>query len=352
MVLFCARRHSNGAFDAAECRATRRPGMGDSSGFRRIASRRGMPVNLGIAEMDRIRIAPPRRRSAQQEITEFCAGFNEAAEFGSEHIVDLAGIYRRSTPDVMAEVGARFAGGAKCLLIQEFGASQECGAAPCTDRARTIASAALLGFTAALGFKPYAFVQERAGSLVHDVRPEPGARTSISSSGVMDFSLHADCACLGRDLRPELLSFLCLVDESSTETEVAALPDVLRNLPAEAIEELAAPNFLHRAPDSFLGSAKDRVSSILDRVDGAWEVKVATHSCQPLTAAATSAFQRFVECANQARAAHRWRAGDLLLVNNRECLHGRRAIGQGKRHLLRCYGSRTQRCGATVDLSR
>lgn len=300
--------------------------------------------------MNKIDTSPSPTSKAETEISAFCATLDSKTEFRCEHISVLADILVRYMPDIIDKAREMLVSGKSDLQIRLTGEKPKLLKNGISHSERLLASAILLGMTTAIGFNPYALAQERSGALVHDVHPEPGSENSVSSMGTVDFALHSDCACLERDIRPELLSLTCLVDETSTETKIAALSDVFKLLSTETIDVLASPNFIHKAPESFFGSIREHTGSILDRIDGQWEIKIATHNCQPLTPRAKRALQILVEQASKVSRPYRWSPGDLLMLNNRKCLHGRGPIINGNRHLLRCYGTRAHACGTVLNL--
>jgi hypothetical protein len=290
-------------------------------------------------------------RQLAMHFADACMNLNHADEpWGRDTLRTLGDRTRECAPELVEHVRQQLATGASCIALRTSGAPLPSSLNTADGPARMLGASTLLGLNMAVGFHPFGFRQERAGALIHDVLPEPGAEAKVSSSGRVRFDLHADCAYLDRALRPEVLALICLHDETCTETEIATLADVLEELSEDIVHQLALPNYVHRAPDSFSGKPRERLSSIIDRVDGHWEIKVATHSCEPRTAGARHALGALIESARKHRQVCRWAPGQILMLKNRECLHGRRAIRPGARHLLRCYGSTTQAPGAIVDL--
>ncbi|WP_262964622.1 TauD/TfdA family dioxygenase [Methylobacter psychrophilus] len=214
-----------------------------------------------------------------------------------------------------------------------------------------ISESVLLGVTHAIGFNPYGFKQEKNGALVHEITPVTGKEETASSNGMVEFMMHADGAYLSRDIRPETLSLLCLIDEENTDTRLVTINSILSELEPKSLEMLSDPNFFHVPPNTFdVGDEANSLGSILDKVDGLWEMKVATHSCEPKTLAAKISLKEFINAAESNVIAHSWRPGDLLIFNNFRCLHGRGEI-KGKRWLQRCYGSRKVNVGEIINLN-
>lgn len=214
-----------------------------------------------------------------------------------------------------------------------------------------VSEAILLGSTLACSFNPYGYKQEKNGLLVHEIAPTNQLLNSISSGGIEEFLPHADGAYLPRALRPEVLSLICLNNEANTSTEIARIVDIVNGLSSSDIDLLSSPLFAHESPVTFSSDGVTyTTSSILDRVDGAWEVKVATHSSVALTEEARNALNRFREVTKLVSKSILWEPGDLMIFSNRRCLHSRARIN-GQRWLQRCYGSSLISLGDVVDLS-
>lgn len=215
-----------------------------------------------------------------------------------------------------------------------------------------ISELVLLGTTHALGFNPFGFLQEKNGKLVHEVVPIEGKENTASSNGSIEFKLHADGAYLPREIRPETLTLICLNNDANTNTKLVSLEYVIQDLSLHMIEILSSKNFVHIPPTTFeVGATSEVVGSILDKVDGHWELKIATHSCRPINEAARKALEQFTLIAEQKSFSHDWKIGDLLVFNNFRCLHGRGEIS-GRRWLQRCYASRSVESADVIDLTR
>ncbi len=208
----------------------------------------------------------------------------------------------------------------------------------------------LLGITQAIGYKPFSYKQEKGGSLVHEIIPEASKQYTISSSGKVEFKPHADGAYLTRDIRPHSLSLMCLNNDSDTSTRIISINELMKKIPKNDIEILSSNAFEHSPPESFDCDRKNNISSILDKLDGNWELKIATHSAKSSDKESESALARLLEAIEQSGVLVCWKPGDLLIFNNLRCLHGRGEV-HGKRWLQRCYGSRTHALGSVIDLN-
>ena len=213
-----------------------------------------------------------------------------------------------------------------------------------------ISELVVLGMTHALGFNPFGFLQEKNGTLVHEIVPLEGKAHTASSNGSVEFKLHADGAYLPREMRPETLTLFCLNNESGTDTKLVSLESVIGELSAEIIDMLSSKSFIHTPPTTFeVGESSQVMGSVLDKVDGNWELKIATHSCKPIHQKAEKALEQFIQVSEKKAFSHAWKIGDLLMFNNFRCLHGRGPIA-GKRWLQRCYGSRAVKAASVLNL--
>ena len=180
--------------------------------------------------------------------------------------------------------------GAGCILIRncpmddlQFLNSIPTSAGRPTDKS-WISELVLLGMTHALDFNPFGFLQEKNGALVHEIVPLEGNEYTVSSNGIVEFKLHADGAYLPREIRPQTLTLLCLNNESGTDTKLVSLESVIRELSAETIDTLSSKSFVHTSPTTFeVGESSQVTGSVLDKVDGYWELKIATHNCKPIS---------------------------------------------------------------------
>ncbi|BFM09631.1 TauD/TfdA family dioxygenase [Halioxenophilus aromaticivorans] len=213
---------------------------------------------------------------------------------------------------------------------------------------RHISEAVLLGVVSALGYIPYSFLQEKNGVLVHEVAPILSLKDSISSNGIVDFEFHTDGAYLERQIRPHILSLLCLRDEHNTPTKLALLSEVVEKLSDNTLFELMKKNYLHHPPETFNDNGKIR-APILCRKGDQLEIAVSLHNVEPLTIEAKIALEELKERARETYVEIEWRPGDMIIFNNLRCLHARGPI-LGDRWLQRCYGNLNQNTNRVVDL--
>ncbi|HEY9664382.1 MAG TPA: TauD/TfdA family dioxygenase [Allocoleopsis sp.] len=213
----------------------------------------------------------------------------------------------------------------------------------------SVSEAVLLGVVSALGYKPFAYAQEKNGALVHEIAPIAEKACSISSNGIADFDFHTDCSHLERKQRPHILALFCLRDASQTPTKLTRLGDVLERMNPHEVLELMQNNFIHTPPETF--EDKTPISNpVLRRSGDKIEVAVSTHNVQPTTKNARLALESFHQLAHECHLEIQWNPGDMLIFNNLRCLHARGAI-TGDRWLQRCYGTEMLQSPRTVDLN-
>lgn len=213
-----------------------------------------------------------------------------------------------------------------------------------------VMNALLIGMTKNLGFNTYGFKQEKNGAIIHDILPIEGKEDKVSSEGVIEFGLHADGAYLDREIRPQTLSLLCIDNTAKTSTRLVKIDDIIEKLTYREIEILSEDRYIHTPPDTFKVNNESKPKPILEKINGSYELRVATHNYKAIDSEANIVFEKFSNIANQLSFEHDWLEGDLLIFNNFKTLHGRGEI-VGKRHLRRCYGSSYQKDFNVLDLS-
>ncbi|MCD8456963.1 TauD/TfdA family dioxygenase [Xylella taiwanensis] len=214
-----------------------------------------------------------------------------------------------------------------------------------------ISELCLLGVTYALGLNPFSYQEEKRGALVHDIAPISGNKTSVSSNGVISFDFHTDGAYLERHIRPHTLSLLCLVDTSETGTRLASLQEALQLLRTEEIDALMCDDYYHLPPETFHVQVSKRRSSVLDKVDGMYEVKAALHHSHGITPLASNALNSLRSALQCVSIVKRWKPADIVIFSNLRCMHGRGEI-KGERWLQRCYGSYVFPSGTVFQLNQ
>ena len=210
----------------------------------------------------------------------------------------------------------------------------------------SIAETILIGFSAILG-NPIGHEEEKEGHLIHDVIPVAGTDKPLSNEGAADFGLHVENAIF--EEREQFLVLSCLRPDPWKEaaTPVVDVREILPYLADEVIIELQKEQFVIRKP------------YILDRTSGktSYSLPVAVLTgplefpevrctfyeggTKATSRAGEAALETFKNIANKLAHNLKTESGDMLILNNRTALHGRKAFRTttdgNNRHLLRVY---------------
>lgn len=186
----------------------------------------------------------------------------------------------------------------------------------------------LLGLSALLG-DCFAFLAERGGALVQDIRPSPGNLESRSSSGsAVELDLHTEAAFHER--RPDLILLGCLTQPAEpVPTLVAPASTAVAGLDAADREHLRRPVFRFRTPELF--SSASRVSSpgaVLSGPDVEPRLRVNCNPGHTATADrdASGALDRLRTALRAGAVALPLAPGDVLILDNHAAAHGRPAF--------------------------
>ncbi|OCQ52472.1 L-asparagine oxygenase [Photorhabdus australis subsp. thailandensis] len=212
-----------------------------------------------------------------------------------------------------------------------------------------ISELSILGISSALGFHPFSYKQEKDGALVHEIVPIKSKENTASSNGSIEFDYHTDAAYLNREIRPQTLTLICLVDKYKTGTKLASLREALKKISKDEIETLMSDLFIHFAPATFNIENKKVKTSVLDRINGSYEIKVAFHNTIATNEKAQKALSNLRNAIDNIAIIQEWVPGDLVIFNNLRCVHGRGEV-KGERWLQRCYGSSIVPTASVLEL--
>lgn len=183
---------------------------------------------------------------------------------------------------------------------------------------------ALLAVARLLG-EPVGYAPEHGGSIVQNLVPtrEDVGRQTSTSSGV-DLAFHTETAFHPHG--PRYLLLLCLRGDPAASTTVASVADVLPALSPEVVEVLRRPLFRTAADESFGGDREVPVGPARPVLGGTdarpwlcWDQDL-TSSDDPVGRAALAALDTAVAARHRSLVLE---AGDLLVVDNTRCVHGR-----------------------------
>jgi L-asparagine oxygenase len=200
--------------------------------------------------------------------------------------------------------------------------------------------------------RPFGYLEERDGAIVHDVRPSAGMEQTQSSLGRAAFDAHSDVAFLPPHARPEFLSLFCIENQGRTATLVWELERILASLPGRIVDLLSQPIFEQIPPLTFqavLGSQPLTGHRILEDGAVAYSAQGTRAGSSPESRESLKAFEDALDRTAPKRVT--LEPGSLLVLDNLRSLHGREAIC-GARWLQRIYSRRdlsTLAAGATSD---
>ena len=242
-----------------------------------------------------------------------------AAAAGRHFDADLAQVIGRFGDDP-GPAGAMLIRGVAC------GAVPETPATPISPTTKDLRSElALLAVARRLG-EPVGYEPEHGGSIVQNLVPtraDVGRQTSTSSG--VDLAFHTETAFHPHG--PRYLLLLCLRGDPAAATTLASVHDLLPALAPETVTILRRPLFRTAVDESFggqpgvpvgppravIGGSDDRPWLCWDAELTSGETPQARRALLDL-AAAVAARQREIVL----------EAGDLLVIDNTRCVHGRR----------------------------
>ena len=210
-----------------------------------------------------------------------------------------------------------------------------------------IASVVQLAMTARLG-DVIAFADEKNGRLLQDVVPVPGAEGRQENSGTTFMELHTENGF--HPYKPDFVTLLCLRPdhERLACTLTASVHRLLPRLSPQCLRTLREPVFRIRFASSFAVGGHSEPLAALPGPAHHPDLIADFHAMDPLTEAARRALEEVKAAIPHVLFGAVLDAGDLLVVDNRVALHGRR--GFDARHDGRDRWLR--RCFAAVDLHR
>ncbi|MFC9472721.1 TauD/TfdA family dioxygenase [Nocardia sp. NPDC056952] len=183
-------------------------------------------------------------------------------------------------------------------------------------------AAALIAVGSILG-EPIGYVEEKSGSLIHDIVPVPGYETTQSNAGSDEFDLHVENAF--HDHRPDFVLLLCVREDHRREAglRLAPLRRALGLLRDSTVATLFESRFRTAAPASFVAShetpAHPVLSGALDDPDIRADMSVTTG----VDNVASAALAELWSVLGSITSVEKLKSGQIAIVDNRVTLHGR-----------------------------
>lgn len=195
-----------------------------------------------------------------------------------------------------------------------------------TDKDR-VSEFMLLTVARALG-QPVGYLPEHGGALVQDLVPTASAATrQTSTSSAVELEFHTETAF--HPYRPRYLLLLCLRGDPAAQTLLCDVDQVLDLLDPDVRAVLSEPRFRTGVDESFTdGTVADRrpPSAVLSGNPRRPTLVFDADLMQGTDAEAQAALETFRDLTRARRVGLSLEAGDLLVVDNDRCIHGRSAF--------------------------
>ncbi len=316
--------------------------------------------------MQRVIVSTQEADRVRAEHARF-VGHSAASEESLSRIAEAArSTLPRSVTSLLAELAAQT--GPAWVLIQ--GLAAEADLRPTPQSAELAAGAelsllsgvVLLGVASVLG-EPLGYRAEKEGAIVQSVFPVEAERDSTSnasSSSMLD--LHTELVFSRRNPTrplaaesPDFILLWCLRSdpERTAETLVTAVDDLCAGLGQERLRVLSEPRFEHRAPYSFTRDAPaDRpwvgpapiLRGETPPLRAAFDLACGSRGLDVEAESALDALRHAAKAPAVTQRIH-LAAGDLLIMDNQRCAHGRTPFAArfdgSDRWLLRTYVRRS-----------
>nr|WP_242689428.1 TauD/TfdA family dioxygenase [Photorhabdus cinerea] len=216
-------------------------------------------------------------------------------------------------------------------------------------------AAALLGLLKLTGYACASFQDEMGGRLCHMVMPaENSEKSFLRSTKKLNFHTEVvngyfkeEKPDIGDPLSPESLGLICLRNPDKIPTTILSLKNILKQLPQNIIQTLMDKNYYAQSQSSFDRQIIiDNVSVLIQLSNGSIGIRYSNSKLIGKTAIAQNALDTLHKLLNDSPDTLflTLSPGDALIINNRNCLHGRSAISDSAkfngndRWLVRIYG--------------
>lgn len=215
------------------------------------------------------------------------------------------------------------------------------------------------------GLKAASFRDEMGGRLFHMVMPACNSSKSFHRSTkellyhteVVNGYFHEENPKKGAPVSPEFFGLMCLRNPDNIPTKVLPIKKILNKMDSKTIHVLSKPEFSAFSQSSFDAVIETkRVPMLVKCESGEFGIRYSSSKFQGITTEAKKALHTFKELLSNSRVDTHLSLspGDLAIINNRFCLHGRGKIfgterfDGNDRWMLRVYGYKKNRLGGIV----
>lgn len=170
------------------------------------------------------------------------------------------------------------------------------------------------------------YKQEQEGKLIQHIFPKrKNEAQQISGSSRVQLALHTESAF--HPYKPDYVVLMCLRGDPAAATTFANVDDIVSQLEGEFIEELMKEQFITRIDDSFRTHGEPDVEMLLPILTwnpDCWHLTYDEAFMVGTTPKAIHALERLREAIDQAVQEVTLAAGDILVIDNKTTVHGRR----------------------------
>jgi len=246
------------------------------------------------------------------------------------------------------------------MLFRNFISLDNLPATPTNDASPATQSwrhpaAALLGLLYLTGCSARSFKDEMGGRLCHMVMPAKNDNKSYARS-TKKLGFHTEVVngyfieedpCYGHPLSPEIFGLVGLRNPSHIPTTLLRLDNILHKLSSTTIHELMQPQFIAHSQSSFDRNITIENIPVIEQMNnGLLGIRYSHSKLQASRQKAEKALSSLNDAVNNSDKIEyaALNPGDVIIINNRTCLHGRSSISETAkfngldRWLIRIYG--------------
>lgn len=175
---------------------------------------------------------------------------------------------------------------------------------------------------------PTAYKQEQEGRLVQHIFPiQKTESTQISSSSKIDLELHTESAF--HSYAPSFVILMCLREDLNAATTYALVDDIVKSLDEETVFYLKEPLFVTAIDESFRTHGepnKNILLPILTETPEGLSICFDEYFMRGKTFQAQEALDKLLEAIKKNTKEIVLRTGDVLILDNRKLVHGRKSF--------------------------